>query len=534
MRQLLGELKQALSDHGLLDAAQSAGTMNFAAHLPGEFPIEGPVWVDDLSLLISDDTPDGLIAKVALATRLLTDIAARYGLDTNLQPGKTECVLRLRGAGIRQTLAKLPWADGHPLIALDDSRSIRVVQRYNHLGTIFSRTDTLTPELKDRANQAGAALSHIGRILSNRAIDRRHRICFFTACVDGILFSAAGWWPTLAPADQAILDVPRRRAMLRLAGARAGPDAPSTHDLEVALGIPSVHLRLQVLRLKYAARVARHAPATLSHLIDGQQAGWVQLLCQDLAELQRAFPRKLAELPPAAPIPGGLAPWTRLWCNFPAAWGSLTAAFLRHQIAARATAAAAAAASDSRSHAPPQPFDDGPAFPCGLCSAVFPSRQALGPHRFRVTVSRTHSGLLSPAARAPRAVPSFGPVLGSFATSGIHSHADSTCSPAAAGFPSQYRHGSTRPTLPLSAMPAIVATASPGPFVPAHGRPSHRKASEAFSDPHSAHGHCASGLMPSGHHGPPCTVALCYFPAAACRHLVLPVFGRAAILYSCS
>jgi len=201
-----------------------------------------------------------------------------------------------------------------------------------------------------------------------------------TACVDGILFSAAGWWPPLSDAEIAILALPRRRAMLMIAGELPGPHGSTTAELERTLGLPSVRDKLQSIRLRYAARLARSAPDLLRLLIDaGHADAWMSALVADLESMRLIMHEKLAELSePAA----SLQPWIQLWRLHPTAWTALVSKF-EGTIAQRRRRADPAPRGEDRpelgdvEHA----ADEIPAF-CPECEKPFPTHARLAAHRF--------------------------------------------------------------------------------------------------------------------------------------------------------
>ena len=101
----------------------------------------GPVWADDLAILIWDESPHRIIEKTAVVAQVLIDALAIRGMDANLDRGKTELIFDLRGHGAHEAKAKI-FRHADPVIPvcsrLLGDIFVRVVTSYKHLGTIYT------------------------------------------------------------------------------------------------------------------------------------------------------------------------------------------------------------------------------------------------------------------------------------------------------------------------------------------------------------------------------------------------------------
>ena len=74
------------------------------------------------------------------------------------------------------------------------------------------------------------------------------------ACVDGVLFSAAGWWSARSQRDLLLLNARRSRLLRALANLKPGPRGPTDAELRTQLKVPSTSLVMQAARFRYLPR----------------------------------------------------------------------------------------------------------------------------------------------------------------------------------------------------------------------------------------------------------------------------------------
>ena len=150
------------------------------------------------------------------------------------------------------------------------------------------------------------------------------------------------------------------------------------------LGAPSVQCCMQQGRLRYVARLIRHAPNTLRALLcspsPGKQSKWSALVVDDMCAMQIFLKPKLDEFPD--PRKDAQLEVT-LNAEFPWEWKELVSKY-RYFSSTFITAHRPVLAFQCTGDAPP----DSHPFPCSLCAAeatrVFPNTRALNSHQMKV------------------------------------------------------------------------------------------------------------------------------------------------------
>lgn len=129
-----------------------------------------PTFMDDMTLLLDSDSTDKLLCDLAMAPPMMRELAAEYGLQLNLPPGKTEAIVARAGKSARTALAKLEWVPAQngngavfllPLATGGDV--LRLVDRYNHLGLIAVPGRSESQAFAARAQDASATSAAINR-----------------------------------------------------------------------------------------------------------------------------------------------------------------------------------------------------------------------------------------------------------------------------------------------------------------------------------------------------------------------------------
>ena len=143
------------------------------------------------------------------------------------------------------------------------------------------------------------------------------------------------------------------------------------------LGAPSVQCCMQQGRLRYVARLIRHAPNTLRALLcsssPGKQSTWSALVIDDMCAMQGLLKPKLDELPDPRE---DAQPWVTLIAEFPWEWKELVSKF-KYFSSTLITAHRPVLAFQCTGEPPP----DSHPFTCSFCPAettrVFSNTRAL-------------------------------------------------------------------------------------------------------------------------------------------------------------
>ena len=126
-----------------------------------QLPIFPPLttWVDDLAIPVPSVSARALDSQVLFVLKTVDDAMRSYGLELNMQPGKTELVCQYRGA--ESTACRHQRFVEHAgQLPLPCGRSLRVVAQYQHLGTAFHQSLSMRAELHGRLGKASAAYAN--------------------------------------------------------------------------------------------------------------------------------------------------------------------------------------------------------------------------------------------------------------------------------------------------------------------------------------------------------------------------------------
>ena len=263
------------------------------------FPVERPsrscwpsdvTWMDDLCLLLRFDSPQLCVRGTSLAAGLLVDTCLRHGMEPNLGPGKTECIVQLRGQGSR-ALRREVHSRSPPSLPLGsllrERESIRVVPQYKHLGGLVFHAGGLLQEARSRVGQAWSSFRrHSKQVYANSGVCLGDKCQIFTSVVESTLLYGVGTWPVVTDKVTGVLEsgyVDMVRRILHHSCSwdtfRAGPQR-----ILAAAGLPNMETQLHVHRLRFLSSfVQLGVPEcwALAH----QQSGWLSLVRSSLSWL---------------------------------------------------------------------------------------------------------------------------------------------------------------------------------------------------------------------------------------------------------
>ena len=277
------------------------------------FKALGPIWADDLAVMLCDAEPGRLLRKVTTVSQVLFERFALTGMDMNLQRGKTEVVLDLRGAGakkIREDLNRVkPPTICVPTTTLGDI-FITVVAKYKHLGTLFSHKGAMGPEIRSRLGQARADFQRLRKkLFNNHELPERTRIqLFHTLVLTGLMYNIAVW-PPLMRRDEDKFACGIQSLYNSLALAIWGEDTLSwRYERTMArLSMPDGYTLMRVARLRYLQHLLHKADEFVWACVHLCPA-WLNLLDRDFRWLQYHCPQEAPQEDPSA----DWAPWQAL------------------------------------------------------------------------------------------------------------------------------------------------------------------------------------------------------------------------------
>ena len=167
----------------------------------GEAPAHPATWLDDVALLVKCREASELTACMAQATALAVQYFRILGIQTNFQPGKSECILVFHGRGsdTARRAALLGGNTSTPVIQVplpvEPGVSVRCVAQYTHLGTIRTTDASMLPELAARARHAREIFQPVrARLLRNQHLSLAEGQGFLVSLVLARFLHNAGTW----------------------------------------------------------------------------------------------------------------------------------------------------------------------------------------------------------------------------------------------------------------------------------------------------------------------------------------------------
>ena len=254
MTGVLRDIEEALWNNTALCTA--------AAQLPIFPPLT--TWVDDLAIPVPSISASALDSQVLFVLKTVDDTMRSYGLELNMQPGKTELVCQYRGVG-STTCRHRRFVEHAGQLPLPCGRSLRVVAQYQHLGTAFHQSLSMRNELHGRLGKASAAYRQLSRLVfGNRRLKPTVRLQLLESLVLSILFHGAGTWPLLnsrlyAKLSHAIIGWQRRIVNEGFWSSTRLPDG----EFQAKWHLMPLSTRLAKHRLLYGFQMIAHAPQDL-------------------------------------------------------------------------------------------------------------------------------------------------------------------------------------------------------------------------------------------------------------------------------
>lgn len=205
-KRILQKVLDQLQQEGCSMQVESLGIAHpYPAQL-GAYPLVqfdalGPIWADDLAVLVSEATAPALVAKLQYVGNVLFQHLERAGMRVNFGAGKTEVILDVRGQGALEIRKEL-FRHHPPMFEfcgrLGQQRFCRLVATYKHLGTVFSQRGRMLPEIRHRLGQARHAFrKHRKMIFGNANLPVKTRTQLFVTLVMSVLQFNIAVWPAL-------------------------------------------------------------------------------------------------------------------------------------------------------------------------------------------------------------------------------------------------------------------------------------------------------------------------------------------------
>ena len=307
-RRILSKVVDQLEAEGCSMEVESLGTPHPYPDQLGMYPLVrfstlGPIWADDLAVMVSDENAQLLVNKLKYVGGVLFHHLDQAGMRVNFDAGKTEIVMDLRGAGATAIRKEL-FRHKPPVLEFSSnqqpSRFCRLVASYKHLGTIFSQKGRMLPEIRSRVGQAKQAFrKHRKLIFGNDRLPVKTRTQLFNSLVMSVLHFNIAIWPPLNHNEHQAFLRGVQSLYHSLAFALWGPTVFDwrTERAADALGLSQADVVLRNARLRYFQHLTLKADEYVWAFVH-LDLDWLGLIRADLEWMCRQIPFALPQESP--------------------------------------------------------------------------------------------------------------------------------------------------------------------------------------------------------------------------------------------
>ena len=236
-------------------------------------------------------SPAKLLADLSRIAEIVIDAYAVFGLEVNLEPGKSEACIKFWGEQSKhfERLVFHEMESRIPIKTPSGERSLFVVQEYVHLGTVHSASGGVGPEIARRCMSALTRLHSEGRALfKTKWVHMKHRLQVVSSLLWSVLLFQSHTWPPLSVPQQIRMHTTASKIIRKALNLEYRPDRPPVPDYELYYPhtnfVPVLYL-IQKQRLLYLPRLLNHAPSLLHALIQlesTERNSWAGMVRDDL------------------------------------------------------------------------------------------------------------------------------------------------------------------------------------------------------------------------------------------------------------
>ncbi len=267
------------------------------------FKTLGPVWADDLAVLVESPNAQELLPKLRVIARTIIDMLAIYGMQVNSDRGKSELVLDLRGSGAHKARQEI-YRHRQPCLDVETRHEgvvhLNIVAKYKHLGTLFAAKGSMMPEIRQRIGQARSEFQRYRKqIYANKALPTRTRVELFKSLVlSGLSFNVA-IWPVLTKQEHGAFTGGLHGLYNSLAYAIWGDTVYEWREEQVISKLQVVDApTLTILaRLRHLHHLVCQGDEYVWAFVHRDE-GWLGLIAHDLLWLQRQCSRATPQQDP--------------------------------------------------------------------------------------------------------------------------------------------------------------------------------------------------------------------------------------------
>lgn len=322
---ILHRLQGVLHDLGLAEHIEVAKGLNIKEEHAMESPplqrFLGPTWMDDTCVCVSDPCPLRMERKITQATSTMLALCESHGLSPNLQPGKSEILLVFQGRGSRARKIRFfgPHSDGAlTLMGEMETKKVRVVQQYTHLGCVIHHKSDSRKEARRRIGIAQQAFNqHRRALLQNPALSLRRRAELFATLVLSRFCYGTESWTLADNRSKSYVHNTLMRLIRRLLR-REHDEHLQDDEILVAANMNSPSELLRLARLRYIGTLYKCKELVPWGLLNQDEA-WIALIRDDLSWTWH-------QLQGASTLPNpeeALHAWQNIWEHHPSYWKRL-------------------------------------------------------------------------------------------------------------------------------------------------------------------------------------------------------------------
>ena len=298
-------LKKVLGHLQTLDAAQTLYWSGI--HSPHsedksqELSFLGPVWADDVAVVVRHKNPGQLLKLTQVTAGLLYDNLSTAGLQPNTSVGKSEVMISLRGSGSVQLRRRIVQ-EGYSLNTTSSFvlEPLRIVASYKHLGVWLLPDGSLKKELKVRFGHAHQLVTNLSTaVFKNRGLEIPTKMRLFDCLVVSALLSGAAAWPPLSPSLTKRFLTGFSKLLRRVAILHFGIAARKWTDsvVQTTLGVLPPRCHLSMARLRHLLHILQQTEDDVWAMLQQDPTWWSMLEADcDWLQQQRRFRLPLGPL----------------------------------------------------------------------------------------------------------------------------------------------------------------------------------------------------------------------------------------------
>ncbi len=279
-RHLLAKVQDQLREDGVLVELWWTGQKEplQSSELLQRLDMLGPIWADDLAVMVEAENAYALMNKVKKVTGLLLDHLLVHGMQPNLKPSKSEIFVDLRGPGSIECRRSID-ADNYSLHTSSAylSEPMRIVGAYKHLGTWVQTNGKVTKELNCRFGTAHQTMTRYkGAIFANRAMKLGKKVQLFNSLVLSAVFYNSPTWMMTRKHDVQKLHSGTMSLYRRVAMGHFGIVSRQWTDekIQAALELPQPIDLLHVYRLRYVQHLVKAGDDVVWAMLQQNQYWW--------------------------------------------------------------------------------------------------------------------------------------------------------------------------------------------------------------------------------------------------------------------